>query len=266
MCLIVLAYRAHPDYPVIIAANRDEFYARPTAPLKPWGDDAGIVAGRDLEEGGTWMGLSRRGRLAAVTNFREPDRQMADAPSRGHLTGDYLKGSENLNQYLNKISSSCHKYNGYNLILSENNRWVYTSNRGGPARDLEAGIHGLSNHLLNTPWPKVKRSCQAVENLLGSRRRPGTQALLKILQDRQVPPDDELPRTGIRLDWERRLGAVFIHSPDYGTRSSTVVLISREGLVRIRERSFDVTGVTGEVEYELRIPLGSPPAADPPMQ
>lgn len=248
MCLIVLAYRVHPSYPVVIAANRDEFYARPTAALERWPDAPHIVAGRDLEGGGTWMGISREGRLAALTNYRDPARQLAPAPSRGHLVSDFLGGSESLNQYIEKLSSTSKDYNGYNILFSDHQRWFYYSNRGPAPRELPSGIYGLSNHLLNTPWPKVQRSCRAVERLLTSKRPPAVMALMDILQDRTIPPDNALPRTGIGLEWERRLGAVFIHSAIYGTRSSTVLLMDREGGVQICERTFDVEGFVGQVD------------------
>jgi len=256
MCLIVLAYRVHPSYPVVIAANRDEFYARPTAALAQWPDAPNIVAGRDLEGGGTWMGISREGRLAALTNYRDPGRQRAEAPSRGHLVRDFLGGSGSLNQYIQKLSSTGEDYNGYNIILYARNRWVYYSNRGAAPREIPPGIHGLSNHLLNTPWPKVQRSCRAVERLLASKRPPAVMALMDILQDRTIPPDDALPRTGVGLEWERRLGAVFIHSAIYGTRSSTVLLMDREGAVQVCERTFDVEGFVGQADYAIDLPTG----------
>jgi uncharacterized protein with NRDE domain len=256
MCLIVLAYRVHPDYPVVIAANRDEFYARPTRPLAPWKDGSNIVAGRDLEGGGTWMGIHGDGRLAAVTNYRDPAALQANAPSRGHLVSDYLRGGKTLTSYLKKLLLNGHRYNGFNLLFSNGEGWRYYSNRGTEPLELSPGIHGLSNHLLNTPWPKVSRSCRAVEKLLASNRRPDMDALMGVLEDRHVPPDDNLPRTGIGLEWERLLGSVFIHSDSYGTRSSTVVLVSRAGGAVLRERTFDQDGLTGEVEHRLRFCRG----------
>ena len=238
MCLIVLAYRVHPSYPVIFAANRDEFYARPTAALGEWPDAPHIVAGRDLEGGGTWMGISRKGRLAALTNYREPGRQRTDAPSRGHLVSDFLRGEEELSRYIEKISLRDQNYNGYNMLLSDGTRWVYVSNRSLAPQELTPGIYGLSNHLLNTPWPKVQRSRRAVERLLTSERHPAIIALMDILQDRDIPPDDALPSTGVGLEWERRLGAVFIRSSIYGTRSSTTLLVTADGWVQFTERTF----------------------------
>ena len=255
MCLIVFAYRVHPDYPIIIAANRDEFYARPTQVLDQWTDGSDIVAGRDLEGGGTWMGITPNGRIAALTNYREPGIRIDGAPSRGHLVSDFLKGPEPLNHYLNRLDSKSSKYNGFNILLSENGRWVYYSNRGGAPQELQAGIHGLSNHVLNTPWPKVVRSCQAVEKRLSDQRPPVTEDLMQVLQDRAVPPDEDLPRTGVEMEWERRLGSIFINSDIYGTRCSTVLLVGKDGTARMRERTFDRNGPAGEVERELQVPL-----------
>ena len=263
MCLIVFAYRVHPEYPVVIAANRDEFYARPTRTMGEWPDAPHLIAGRDLEGGGTWMGISREGRVAALTNYREPGRQRTNAPSRGPLVSNFLRGRESLNDYIAALSLRKDQYNGYNLILSEGGRWVYTSNRSDEVLELPPGIHGLSNHLLNTPWPKVVRSCRAVERILTPDRPPDLKALLAILQDRAIPPDDALPRTGVGLEWERRLGAVFIHSAVYGTRSSTVLRVARDGTARICERTYDRNGFIGEVAYDLAIPVPELSTAHP---
>jgi len=258
MCLIVFAHLVHPDYPIIIAANRDEFYERPTVELGHWADGSNVLAGRDLEGGGTWMGLAKNGRLAALTNYREPGIRMAQAPSRGHLVSHFLNGSEPLNHYLNNINLKANNYNGFNMILSEGGQWVYYSNRSGAPQELPPGIHGLSNHVLNTPWPKVVRSCRAVEECLSSHRPPGMEDLMQILQDRTVPSDEDLPRTGVDLEWERRLGSIFINSDIYGTRSSTVLLVAKDGTARMRERTFNRNGFTGEVEFKLQIPLEPP--------
>jgi uncharacterized protein with NRDE domain len=263
MCLIVFAYRVHPDYPIIIAANRDEFYNRPTRVLGQWTDGSKIIAGQDLEGGGTWMGMTEDGRLAALTNYREPGIRMAEAPSRGHLVSDFLKGSVSLNLYLSKLELIGNNYNGFNIILSEGGRWVYYSNRGGTLQELTPGIHGLSNRALNTPWPKVTRSCRAVEECLSALRPPAVEDLMQVLQDRTIPPDEDLPRTGLTLEWERRLGSIFIRSDIYGTRSSTVLLVAKDGSARICERTFDRHGPIGEVELKRQFPV-EPTVALPP--
>jgi len=263
MCLIVFAHRVHPDYPIIIAANRDEFYARPTLALDQWTDGSDIVAGRDLEGGGTWMGVSPNGRIAALTNYREPGIRIDEAPSRGHLVSDFLKGPYSLNHYLKLLESTSNQYNGFNILLSEDGRWVYYSNRGGAPQELRAGIHGLSNHALNTPWPKVIKSCRAVEERLAAHRPPATEDLMQVLQDRTMPPDADLPGTGVGLEWERRLGSIFIESDIYGTRSSTVLLVGKDGTARMHERTFGRHGPTGEVECELQLPVEPPGARHP---
>lgn len=260
MCLIVLAHRVHPDFPIIIAANRDEFYARPTDTLGLWSDGSDIIAGRDLEEGGTWMGVTRHGRLAALTNYREPGIRLAQAPSRGHLVSQFLLGRKDLNLYIQDLELRGKDYNGFNMLLSEGGQWVYCSNRGGPPQELPPGIHGLSNHVLNTPWPKVKQSCRAMEDCLSSQRRPAMETLMQILQNRVVPPDEDLPRTGVPLEWERRLGSIFIRSDIYGTRSCTVLRVSKDGAAHMREQTFDRNGFTGEIELEFQI-AAKPPAA-----
>ena len=256
MCLIVFAYRVHPDYPIIIAANRDEFYNRPTCVLAQWTDGSNIIAGQDLEGGGTWMGMTESGRLAALTNYREPGVRMAAAPSRGHLVSDFLQGPDSLNHYLRELELKSNNYNGFNILLSEGGRWVYYSNRGSTPKELSPGIHGLSNRALNTPWPKVIRSCRAVEERLSAHQPPDMEDLMQVLQDRTVPPDEDLPRTGLELEWERRLGSIFIRSDIYGTRSSTVLLVAKDGSAHICERTFDRHGPTGEVELKRQFPVG----------
>lgn len=263
MCLIVLAYRVHPEFPIVIAANRDEFYDRPTAPLEAWPDAPHIVAGRDLKGGGTWMGVSRRGRLAALTNYREPGRQRPEAPSRGHLVGNFLRECTSLKQYIRKLSSTKNEYNGYSLLLYADGRMIYDSNRHDGPREVAPGIHGLSNHLLNTPWPKVQQSRRALKRLLAPGGMPDMAALMAILHDPTIPPDQHLPETGVGIEWERRLGAVFIHSPVYGTRSSTVLLVDRQGRARIREQTFDRDGEVGYAERALDFPLAGPVKAAP---
>lgn len=222
--------------------------------LENWTDGSTIVAGRDLEGGGTWMGIAPNGRLAALTNYREPGIRLEEAPSRGHLVSDFLRGSVSLNCHLKELELKSNYYNGFNMILSEGGRWIYYSNRGGRPQELQPGMHGLSNHALNTPWPKVLRSCRAVEERLSADRPPVMEELMEVLQDRSVPPDEDLPRTGVGLEWERRLGSIFINSDIYGTRSSTVLLIAKDGTARIRERTFDRKGPTDEVELELQVP------------
>ena len=255
MCLLILAYHCRSDYPLIIAANRDEFFDRPTQPLDFWPEQKDILAGRDLQAGGTWMGLHRSGRLAAITNFRAPDRLRPDAPSRGHLVSDFIGGDEETGSYLDKLNRKSRDYNGFNLIAGRMEALFYFGSRGPAPRPLKAGIHGLSNHLLNTPWPKVVRAKQAMASIVEQSVPPDPENLLAFLQDRHQPPDRELPHTGVTLEWERLLAPVFIQSPVYGTRSSSVLMMAADGRTRFVERTFDSDGRSATRQFKLQIPV-----------
>jgi uncharacterized protein with NRDE domain len=238
MCLILFAWKVHENFPLILTANRDEFYVRPTAPAAFWEDTAGLLAGRDLQKGGTWLGITREGRLAALTNYRDPATLKDGAPSRGKLVSDFLRGQRTPEAYFHRLSPRAARYNGFSLLVGNPDELNYFSNRGAQIRMLP-GIHGMSNHLLDTPWPKVERGKQALGELLGREKAPSPEALLDLLADRSRPPDDRLPVTGVGLEWERVLSPVFIESPVYGTRSSTVLIIDRKGRVTFVERVFN---------------------------
>jgi uncharacterized protein with NRDE domain len=254
MCLILLALDARPDYPLIVAANRDEFYERPTAPAAFWPDAPSILAGRDLRAGGTWLGIDRRGRFAAVTNFRQGQREPAAPRSRGQLVRDFLGAATDAEEYLHRVESDAAQYNGFNLLVGDLRRLCYFSNREGAPRVLPPGVYGLSNHLLDTAWPKVVSGKSALQALVRERESELVQALLELLADRSRPPDDLLPATGIGEAWERLLSAAFVASPAYGTRSSTVVLIGRSGNVTFVEQAFESGGRPGELRrFELRV-------------
>ncbi len=241
MCLLLFAWKAHPYYPLILAANRDEFYERPSAAAGFWEDAPDILAGRDLKEGGTWLGITRSGRLAALTNYRDPASLKKNAPSRGRLVSGYLLGKEKAETYLNRIASEAFRYNGFSLLAGDLSDLFYFSNRGTQTR-LAPGIYGLSNSLLDVPWPKVALGKKKLGDLLDKKVRPTTGAIFKLLSDRAIPPDDQLPGTGVGLEWERILSPLFIQSPFYGTRSSTVLLVDREGKTTFSERVFDERG------------------------
>ena len=236
MCLILVAWRVHPDYPLVVAANRDEFFARPTAPAAFWKDAPQVLAGRDLEAGGTWMGVTRTGRFAALTNFRDPAQNRSGAPSRGTLVADFLAGEETPHTCLERIAPRASQCNGYNLLVGDGETLWWSSNMGGEPRRLESGVYGISNHLLDTPWPKVGAGKAALAQALDS--LPDDQALFGLLQDDGIHPDEHLPQTGISLDWERLLSSAFVKSPDYGTRSSTVLSIGRDGWVGFDEQTW----------------------------
>jgi len=257
MCLILFSYRLHPVYRFIVAANRDEFYNRPTAALDYWPDYPDVLAGRDLEANGTWLGVSRSGRLAAITNFREPAAHVQDAPSRGLLIRDFLTGNSPPGRYLDSVSKTSHTYNGFNLIAGDRSELFYSSNRTGRPQQLRPGLYGISNNLIDTAWPKIKRGKDLLRGQLTGRENIDTEKIWKILADRSQPPDEELPDTGVGLQWERILAPLFISSPGYGTRSSSIVLIHYSGQLTFMERTFEkgVAGIeTGEtLSYSFNI-------------
>ena len=246
MCLFFCAFEIHPTYRLIVAANRDEFYERPSQPADFWPESPDLLAGKDLQGGGTWFGITRSGRLAATTNYRDPRSHRNDAPSRGLLLTDYLLGSADPAGYLEQVRRKGAAYNGFNLILGSTRELYYTSNRKGGVIALTPGLYGLSNHLLDTPWPKVARGKEAFGELLSRGGDLDPEALFEILSDRSIVEDRLLPVTGIGLDWERILSARFIVSPVYGTRSSTLLYVDREDRVTFIERNFNSKPGPGE--------------------
>lgn len=243
MCLILIACGAHPDYPLVIAANRDEYYQRPTARAAYWPDHEHILAGRDLECMGTWLGVTRRGRFAALTNFRDPHGRKTDAASRGHLVRDVLLSELDPRSCLDAIKDTAPRYNGFNLLAGDADGVFCVSSRDATVQELPPGIHGLSNHLLNTPWPKVVRGKQRLREAL--ERGPDTEALLELLGDREPATASELPDTGVGTELERVLSPALIVSPHYGTRASTALLFSSDGDVSFTERTILPGGGSG---------------------
>ena len=254
MCIILLAYKSHPVYPLILAANRDEFYERPTAVAHFWEDAAGLLGGRDLERGGTWLGVTEAGRIAAITNFREPGQRVADAPSRGRLVSDFLHSHETPQAYLERLAIDAGQYNGFNLIVGDSQSLYYYSNRGPAPRALAPGVYGVSNHLLDTPWPKVAKGKEAFAEILFAGDALQPDAIFRLLADRSRADDSCLPDTGMGLEVERYLSPLFITSPVYGTRSSTVLLQDHENRMTFIERTFTRDpDHWDEAVYELKI-------------
>lgn len=252
MCLVLLALYSHPAFPVVLAANRDEFYDRPTAPAAFWDPAGSVLGGRDLKAGGTWLGVSRAGQLAAVTNFRQGEREKPAPRSRGQLVADFLTGSTGAPEYMERVRAESHWYNGFNLIAGDAGGFFYYSNREAEVRSLGPGVYGLSNHLLDTPWPKVAAAKSGFSQLLESMGAELTERLFALLSDRSRPPDDHLPATGVSREWERLLSSAFIASDGYGTRSSTVILIGKDGTVDFVERTFGPNGKPGaEARFQL---------------
>lgn len=260
MCLILLAHRVFDRFPLVLAANRDEFFDRPTAGAGFWADAPDILGGRDLAQGGTWLGVSRDGRWGAVTNFRDGSPAPAGSRSRGELVAEYLRGGYRAGDYLQRLDRTAPDYHGFNLLLGDAGGVVFFSNRGTQSIGLPAGIYGLSNHLLDTPWPKVaqgKRALAALAATTSACRDGGHLAadLLGLLQDRTEASDPDLPETGVARDWERVLSPMFISAPGYGTRASTVLLIDHAGCLHFHERSFAPDGVAGPLR-SFRIESG----------
>ena len=240
MCLILISYKPHPDYELILAANRDEFYDRPTLPLARWEDIKDIYAGRDVKGSGTWLGMTRSGRIAAITNYRDPASLRPNAPSRGLVVSNFLSGTESGGAYLQRLKKTGHQYNGFNLIVGDDTGLWYYSNRADGIQKLDPGLYGLSNRLLNTGWPKVDKGKAGMSDQLRKNREVNPDDFFDLLADRSMAPDEKLPDTGVGLEWERVLSSVFITSENYGTRSSSILLIEKTGSVTFAERTFDV--------------------------
>lgn len=252
MCLIVFAYDTPPKYQLVLSANRDEFYKRPTAPAHFWEDHPDVLAGRDLEKMGTWMGVTKTGRFAAITNVRNSSSENADAKSRGELVSNYLCSTVAPNEYMKQVRNNAAQYNGFNLIVGDTASLYYVSNQNRSIKKLEPGIYGVSNATLDTPWPKVEKSKKRLTQCLTTKEEVNPDCLFDLLADDDKHPEDKLlPNTGIGLERERLLSSVFITSPDYGTRASTVLLIDRNGHVFFKERSFYPE--RKEVEYDFQI-------------
>lgn len=238
MCLIFLSLDNHPKYRLIVAANRDEFYKRRTSPAHFWSDFPHILGGRDLEAGGTWMGITRQGKIAMITNYRDLRNLKPIAPSRGILVSDFLANGDKPLPYVRSIIGRATDYNGFNLIAGTVDEMIYYSNLKPEPEQLIPGIYGLSNHLLNTPWPKVENGKKVFEEIITSNFTH--RDLLEFLYNDKQAPDEQLPDTGVGIERERILSAMFIKSPDYGSRCSTVITIDHHNKVKFTERVFDV--------------------------
>lgn len=244
MCLAVFALNTQPDWPVIIAANRDEFHARATLPMQPWPETPALLAGRDLQAGGTWLGVNASGRIALLTNVRNPAEFNPRAWTRGELVQNYLCADDNAQNYLSKLHSRAAQYNGFNLVLIDNNleAW-HASNCQQPfSGPIEPGLCGISNALLDTDWPKTQRTKQSLGDYLSKAANPDPDKLVEIMLDTTPVDDALLPETGVGLSKERLLSTPFIVSPDYGTRCTTLVLQHRSGLCWVQEDSYDQSG------------------------
>jgi len=258
MCLLVLAWQAHPRYRLVVAANRDEYHERAAAALAKWPPPSELIGGRDLRAQGAWLAVDRERRFGVVTNFRELQRPRPGAPSRGELIPRYLSSPaahKSAQQFFAALEVQAQRYSGFNLLLADRDSLWYGSNRATPfARALTPGIYGLSNELLDTPWPKLQRVRRGFEAWLSRPQNATPATLFELLNDRtQAPQDAPLPHSsGLPSEWDRILSAPFVRHPQYGTRCSSVVLLEPGGRLYLAERRFDPRGEpSGETEFEL---------------
>ena len=255
MCLIFLAYEQHSDFRLVVAANRDEDYERPTEPAGYWADYPHILAGRDMEAGGTWMGVNTSASFAALTNVRSPRPRLTNPPSRGGLISGFLNRDGGCDPYLRQIEATADHYNGFSLLLYSPEAGLhYFSNFDNHGfRQLAPGLYGLSNHLLDTPWPKVEQGKRAVGDWL-DKQDGDVEELFDIMSRKAHAPDDELPDTGVDKAFERALSALFIESPGYGTRSTSVVTLGYDGSCVFTERTFEPgSAPAGTLRFELDV-------------
>ncbi len=237
MCLINFAFKYHIDYPLIVVANRDEFYKRPTHALHWWEDNPHILAGRDLQDGGTWMGITADGKFAALTNYRDPQNIRENVPSRGKLVTMFLNAELPLPQFQSYLTTHGSEYNGFNLIFGDAQRLFYYANTDNRLSEVEPGIHGLSNAFLDTPWPKIRQSTQLFRQLLDAHSFTEDE-MINMLADKRTAQDSDLPSTGVSPETEKKLSAMFIEMENYGTRLTSLVSINRLGEVVFIEKSF----------------------------
>ena len=254
MCLLLISYKTHPQYKLIVAANRDEFYERPALPAAFWQEDEDILAGKDLLGGGTWIGITRKGRFAAITNYRDISENNPNAPSRGNLTKEFLTTDTPPGKYGETISKNAAGYNGYNLIFGDSEGMFYFSNKSSKLIKLTPGVYGLSNHLLDTPWPKVQKSKTLFQKILANKDITSNE-LFTLLSDTSIPSEDSLPDTGLSLEIERAVSPVFVETQYYGTRSSTVIIWNNNDEINFIEKSLKLSDrkwITSSFNFNIK--------------
>jgi uncharacterized protein with NRDE domain len=255
MCLVLIAWHGNADYPCVVAANRDELHSRPAVPAQWWRSQPPILAGQDLKGGGTWLGVTRSGRFAALTNYRDPEQRREGTPSRGTLVTSILMSKDTTAQSLDYLREVGARYNGFNLIFSDGERLAVYESVVGLGRELGPGIYGLSNHLLDTPWPKVQTAKSRLSTALSALGT--TDAALALLRDDEPAPDEQLPRTGVGLAWERLLSSAFVRAPDYGTRCSTLLRVDQRRRASFDEWAWDPAGAQiGAVSFQFELERG----------
>ena len=247
MCLIIFAFQCDPRFPLVVAANRDESFARPTAQAALWTDEESgqqILSGRDEQAGGTWLGITQSGRFAAVTNIRDPSQAERKPRSRGDLTRQFLGGTDSPEKYCAMLAQNYEQFAGYNLLVGDNHSLFYVNNHEEKVWELEPGVHGLSNGLLNSSWPKVDKGKKRLQALMQQPEELTTDGLLAMMADRSEAEDRDLPDTGIGIEIERKLSSAFILNPqrEYGTLCSTALIVDQSGPTRFSEQNFDSLG------------------------
>lgn len=253
MCLILFQFQQHRNYKLVLAANRDESYNRPTAPAQFWEDKPTILAGRDLLQMGTWLGITTSGRFAGLTNYRHPDHLSSGKLSRGAIVTSYLEGKETCEEYLHKQALRKDDYVGYNILVGSPDELKYYSNVEDKITTIPPGVHGLSNHFLNTPWPKVELGKKHLQSYLEQVDKVDPDELFTILANSEEARVDDLPDTGIGLELEKKLSSMFIKMPDYGTRCSTVLTIDHNNYVTFIERTFESGNFKSEAKFAFQI-------------
>lgn len=254
MCIINFHYKHHPIYRLIVIANRDEFYDRPTAPAHFWEEDPEILAGKDLQAQGTWLGVTKTGRFAALTNIRDFTNKQREYPTtRGDIVANFLRGKDSPINYLKKLVKIANEYAGFNLIVGDKTGLFYVNNYEKKIMKIEPGTHSLSNHFLNSPWPKVRRGREKLKKYVMKNNLIDNDKLFSIGLDNKLAPDHELPSTGISLELERKLSPLFIKTENYGTRSITVLTIDQNNKVKFTERTFEKGEFATEKEFSFII-------------
>ena len=239
MCISLIAHKTHPEYKLILAFNRDESHSRPTEPLGYWKDNPSILAGKDIKAAGTWLGVSRSGKFANITNYRDSRTPFKkNAPSRGQLVSHFLEGNIGTKKYLEEIQIKAQQFNGFSLIVGDSQQLYYYSNNEDKIKELSPGIYGLSNHLLDTPWSKVMKGKKML-TILMKNDSIVPEHLFQILEDKTIAEDNQLPDTGYNSEFERVASPLFVVHSNFGTRSSSVILIDKNGTVTFSEKTFD---------------------------
>lgn len=249
MCIITFHYKQHPTYKLIVVANRDEFYERPTKALHFWDDEPNVLAGRDLKALGTWLGMTKEKRFAALTNFRDLKNERDDRKSRGEIVRNFLTSSVSPREYLEELHKESDEYNGFNVLVGSPDELYYYSNIQKEIVEISPGTHSISNHLLNTPWPKVKRAKEKLNSYVMNHEELDVEHLFHQLYDREIAHDDELPDTGVGIELERKLSPIFIQTENYGTRASTVILVNHDNETTFIERTFNSGSLKSERKF-----------------